>query len=71
MNRNWKQWDFLLALPPLQKRHTGEALVDEVADILVYFGVEERYSKSSRVEMSVIRLDILSVSKMYLLNLHV
>ena len=44
---------------------------DEVADILVYFGVEERYSKSSRVEMSVIRLDILSVSKMYLLNLHV
>ena len=44
IDRNWKQWDFLLALPPLQRRHTGEALADEVADTLVYFGVEERYS---------------------------
>jgi hypothetical protein len=46
IDRNWKQWDFLLAVPPLQRRHshTGQALADEVADTLVYFGVEERYS---------------------------
>jgi hypothetical protein len=46
IDRNWKQWDFLLAMPPLQRRHshTGQALADKVADALVYFGVEERYS---------------------------
>lgn len=47
IDKNWKQWDFLLALPPLQRRHTGEALADEVADTLVYFGVEDRYSSFS------------------------
>jgi hypothetical protein len=42
IDTNWKQWDILLALPPLQKRHIGEALADEVADTLAYFGVEDR-----------------------------
>jgi hypothetical protein len=42
IDNSWTQWDFLLALPPLQGRHTGEALADEVADIITYFGVEDR-----------------------------
>lgn len=42
IDQDWKQWDFLLALPPLHKRHTGAALADEVADTLTYFGIEDR-----------------------------
>jgi hypothetical protein len=36
IDRNWKQWDFLLAVPPLQRRHshTGQVLADEVVDNL-------------------------------------
>lgn len=34
IDRDWKKWRILLALPALRKRHTGEALADEVADTM-------------------------------------
>ncbi len=39
----------LARLTPLIKRHTGQALADEVADTLSYFGTEDRYVISSLV----------------------
>jgi hypothetical protein len=42
IDRDWKQWRILLALPALRKRHTGEALADEVADTVCEFGLQER-----------------------------
>lgn len=41
IDRDWKQWRILLALPALRKRHTREALADEVADTMCAF--QERY----------------------------
>jgi len=43
IDRDWKQWRILLALPALRKRHTGAALADEVADTICAFGLQERY----------------------------
>jgi hypothetical protein len=37
IDRDWKQWRMLLALPALKRRHTGEALADEVADTIYMF----------------------------------
>jgi hypothetical protein len=34
IDRDWKKWRILLALPALRKCHTGEALADEVADTM-------------------------------------
>ncbi|KAJ6436956.1 ATPase [Purpureocillium lavendulum] len=42
IDRDWKQWRLLLALPALRKRHTGAALADEVADTICAFDVQER-----------------------------
>ncbi|OAA37034.1 Ribonuclease H-like protein [Metarhizium rileyi] len=42
IDRDWKQWRILLALPALRKRHTGEALADEVADTICAFGLQDR-----------------------------
>ncbi|KAL6405347.1 Ribonuclease H-like protein [Ilyonectria robusta] len=42
IDRDWKQWRILLALPALRKRHTGAALADEVADTICAFGLQER-----------------------------
>jgi hypothetical protein len=44
IDRDWKQWRLLLALPALRKRHTGTALADEVADTICAFDVQERYT---------------------------
>lgn len=43
IDRDWKQWRILLALPALRKRHTGAALADEVADTICAFGLQDRY----------------------------
>jgi hypothetical protein len=43
IDRDWKQWRILLALPALRKRHTGAALADEVADTICTFGLEDKY----------------------------
>ena len=43
IDQDWKQWRILLALPALRKRHTGEALADEVADTMCAFGLQDRY----------------------------
>lgn len=43
IDRDWKQWRIMLALPALRKRHTGEALADEVADTICEFGLQDRY----------------------------
>ena len=43
IDRDWKQWRILLALPALKKRHTGEALADEVTDTMFAFGLQDRY----------------------------
>ncbi|KAJ6437118.1 LOW QUALITY PROTEIN: Major facilitator superfamily domain, general substrate transporter [Purpureocillium lavendulum] len=42
IDRDWKQWRLLLALPALRERHTGAALADEVADTICAFDVQER-----------------------------
>ncbi|EFY95405.1 Ribonuclease H-like protein [Metarhizium robertsii ARSEF 23] len=42
IDRNWKQWRILLALPALRKRHTGAALADEVADTICAFSLRNR-----------------------------
>ncbi|KAK6850539.1 ribonuclease H-like protein [Apiospora arundinis] len=42
IDRDWKQWCFLLGLPPLRGRHTGGVLADEVYNILTYFGIEKQ-----------------------------
>ena len=42
IDRDWKQWCFLLGLPPLRGCHTGGALADEVYNILTYFGIEKQ-----------------------------
>lgn len=47
IDRDWRQWRLLLALPALQKRHTGEALADEVADTICAFGLQNRYDTGS------------------------
>ena len=43
IDRDWKQWRILLALPALRKRYTGEALADEVTDTMFAFGLQDRY----------------------------
>lgn len=43
IDRDWKQWRILLALPALKRRHTGEALADEVADTIYMFELQEKY----------------------------
>lgn len=43
IDRDCTQWRMLLALPALRKRHTGEALADEVADTIYVFGLQEKY----------------------------
>lgn len=42
IDREWKQWRMLLALPALQRRHTGEALADEVADTICGFALQDK-----------------------------
>ncbi|KAG7000066.1 putative AC transposase [Fusarium oxysporum f. sp. conglutinans] len=42
VDRDWKQWRILLALPALRNRHTGAALADEVADTICAFGLQDR-----------------------------
>jgi hypothetical protein len=42
IDRDWKQWRILLALPALRKRHTGAALADEVADTICAFSLQNR-----------------------------
>ncbi|KAF5120896.1 putative AC9 transposase [Metarhizium anisopliae] len=42
IDRDWKQWRILLALPALRKRDTGAALADEVADTIGAFGLQDR-----------------------------
>lgn len=42
IDRDWKQWRILLALPPLRKRHTGAVLADEVADTICAFDLQDR-----------------------------
>jgi hypothetical protein len=44
IDQDWKQWRILLALPGLRKHHTGAALVDEVADTICAFGLQDRYN---------------------------
>ncbi|KAH7461670.1 hypothetical protein FOMA001_g9234 [Fusarium oxysporum f. sp. matthiolae] len=41
VDRDWKQWRILLALPALRNRHTGAALADEVADTICAFGLQD------------------------------
>ncbi|KAK4078867.1 hypothetical protein Purlil1_11805 [Purpureocillium lilacinum] len=47
IDRDWKQWRILLALPALKKRHTGAALADEVADTICAFSLQERIGYST------------------------
>ncbi|OAQ58230.1 ribonuclease H-like protein [Pochonia chlamydosporia 170] len=42
IDRDWKQWRILLALPALRKRHTGAALADEVADTICAFSLQHK-----------------------------
>jgi hypothetical protein len=49
IDRDWKQWRILLALPVLRKRHTGEALADEVADTMCEFGLQGKYRFASNL----------------------
>jgi len=39
----WQVRSILLGLPALRNRHTGEALADEVADVLNFWGIKETY----------------------------
>ncbi|WKT53989.1 hypothetical protein QSH57_004573 [Fusarium oxysporum f. sp. vasinfectum] len=42
IDRDWKQWRILLALPALRNRHTGAVLADEVADTICAFDLQDR-----------------------------
>ncbi|KAG7001259.1 putative AC transposase [Fusarium oxysporum f. sp. conglutinans] len=42
VDRDWKQWRILLALPALRNRHTGAVLADEVADTICAFDLQDR-----------------------------
>ena len=39
----WQVRSILLGLPALRNRHTGEALADEVADVLTFWGINKAY----------------------------
>jgi len=43
LNVEWQVRSILLGLPSLRNRHTGEALADEVAAVLTFWGIDERY----------------------------
>lgn len=51
IDRDWKQWRILLALPAFRKRHTGAALADEVADTICAFGLQDRYETMANNSM--------------------
>ncbi|KAM3547718.1 hypothetical protein MY1884_009465 [Beauveria asiatica] len=42
IDRDWKQWTMILALPALRARHTGAVLADEVADTIGAFGIQDK-----------------------------
>jgi hypothetical protein len=42
VDHNFKQWNFLLGLPSMGRSHTGEHLADEVADVVAFFGLENK-----------------------------
>lgn len=43
VDRDFKQWSFLLGLPPMIGRHRGEEIADEVAETITYFDAAKRY----------------------------
>lgn len=43
IDRDWKQQRMLLVLSALKRRHTGEALANEVADTIYIFELQEKY----------------------------
>ncbi|EGU73571.1 hypothetical protein FOXB_15921 [Fusarium oxysporum f. sp. conglutinans Fo5176] len=48
IDRDWKQWRILLALPALRNRHTGAVLADEVADTICAFDLQDSYGSTRR-----------------------
>jgi len=43
IDTEWQVRSVLLGLPSLRNRHTGEALANEVADVLTFWGIDEKY----------------------------
>jgi hypothetical protein len=42
LDQDWIFRTIFLGLPPLRNRHTGNAMADEMAAVLQFFGVEDR-----------------------------
>jgi hypothetical protein len=42
IDKDWEHCTVFLGLPPLLNRHTGDAIAEEIAVILRFFGVENR-----------------------------
>jgi hypothetical protein len=42
LDQNWVFCTVFLSLPPLLHRHTGNAIADEMAAVMHFFGVEDR-----------------------------
>ncbi|KAI8417250.1 hypothetical protein FOFC_03563 [Fusarium oxysporum] len=57
VDRDWKQWRILLALPALRNRHTGAVLADEVADTICAFDLQDRYATITNDPIGYYTLD--------------